>query len=77
MSGKRNTLLLHCSLQRATGRMLVHTVEVNNIANDHVSVLPSWGCGQALSSGSEQSSQLQAFLFVTLHAWHLVRGYPA
>ena len=39
MPGKRNTLLLHCSLQRATGRMLVHTVEVNNSANDHVSIL--------------------------------------
>jgi hypothetical protein len=35
--GKRNTLLLHCSLQRASGRMLVHTVEVNNPDNDHVS----------------------------------------
>lgn len=34
--GKRNTLLLHCSLQRSSGRMLVHTVEVNNPANDHV-----------------------------------------
>lgn len=37
MSGKRNTLVLHCSLQRATGRMLVHTVEVNNDKNTHVS----------------------------------------
>lgn len=52
--GKRNTLLLHCSLQRATGRMLVHTVEVNNSANDHVSMLPTGVCVQALSSGSER-----------------------
>eukprot|EP00878_Enallax_costatus_P017921 GHUV01018843.1.p2 GENE.GHUV01018843.1~~GHUV01018843.1.p2 ORF type:complete len:118 (+),score=34.14 GHUV01018843.1:902-1255(+) len=37
MSGKRNTLALHCSLQRASGRMLVHTVEVNNDNNAHVS----------------------------------------
>lgn len=33
---KRNSLLLHCSLQRASGRMLVHAVEVGSPANDHV-----------------------------------------
>ena len=40
--GKRNTLLLHCSLQRASGRMLVHTVEVNNPPNDHVGCSWDW-----------------------------------
>lgn len=55
--GKRNTLLLHCSLQRATGRMLVHTVEVNNSANDHVSIQLTWGHGQPLSSAASGCSR--------------------
>lgn len=33
---KRNSLLLHCSLQRASGRMLVHAVELGNPTNDHL-----------------------------------------
>lgn len=36
---KRNSLLLHCSLQRASGRMLVHAVELGSPTNDHVGVL--------------------------------------
>jgi hypothetical protein len=31
--GKKNVLVLHCSLQRVSGRMLVHAVEVNNDPN--------------------------------------------
>eukprot|EP00775_Hariotina_reticulata_P013426 gene13426-13554_t len=31
--GKKNVLALHCSLQRGSGRMLVHAVEVNNDPN--------------------------------------------
>jgi hypothetical protein len=37
MPGKRNTLVLHCSLQRASGRMLAHTIEAGNERNSHVS----------------------------------------
>jgi hypothetical protein len=40
--GKRNSVVLHCSLQRASGRMLVHTLESSHPTNDHVS-LPQ-GC---------------------------------
>jgi len=42
MLGKKNVLVLHCSLQRVSGRMLVHAVEVNNdpnaARNAHVSL---------------------------------------
>ncbi|KAF8065820.1 hypothetical protein HT031_002880 [Scenedesmus sp. PABB004] len=33
--GKASTLVLHCSLQRATGRMLVHTLEAGNEQRNH------------------------------------------
>lgn len=36
MPGKRNTLVLHCSLQRASGRMLAHTIEAGNERNSHL-----------------------------------------
>jgi hypothetical protein len=37
MPGKRNMLVLHCSLQRASGRMLAHTIEAGNERNSNVS----------------------------------------
>ncbi|KAF6255170.1 hypothetical protein COO60DRAFT_1641800 [Scenedesmus sp. NREL 46B-D3] len=62
MPGKRNTLVLHCSLQRASGRMLAHTIEAGNERNSHVSAAEGGSAGPdagEVCAGRRQAWQQQ------------------